>query len=57
MYFFLIASSIAETATAIPNDAKTFFANGIANFINGPANFLNNDPKNPLDRIILEIWA
>ena len=57
MYFFLIASSIAEAATVIPNDAKNFFANRIGNFINGPANFLNNDPKNPLDRIILEIWA
>ena len=55
MYFFLIASSIAEAATVIPNDAKNFFANRIGNFINGPANFLNNDPKNPLDRIILEI--
>ena len=26
-------------------------------FINGQANLLNNDPKNPPDWIILEIWA
>ena len=25
------------------NEAKTFFAKGIATFINGPANLLNND--------------
>ena len=36
---------------------KHFFAKGIATFINGPANLLNNDPKNPPDWIILEIWA
>ena len=48
--FFWIPASIA-------NGAKTFFAKGIATFINGPANLLNNDPKNPADWIILEIWA
>ena len=41
MYFFLIPASIPEAATVIPNDAKKFFAKGIATFINGPANFLN----------------
>ena len=28
-----------------------------ATFINGPANLLNNDPTNPPDGIILDIWA
>ena len=28
-----------------------------ATFISGPASLLNNDPKNPPDWIILEIWA
>ena len=32
-----------------------FLAKGAATFINRPANFLNNDPKNPPDRISLEI--
>ena len=34
-----------------------FFDKGTATFINGPDNLLNNDPKNPPDWIILEIWA
>ena len=38
-------------------ELKQFFAKGIATFINGPASLLNNDPKNPPDWIILEIWA
>ena len=38
-------------------ELKHFFAKGIAIFINGAANLLNNDPKNPRDWIILEIWA
>ena len=38
-------------------ELKHFFANGTVNFINGPVYLLNNDPKNPPDRIILEIWA
>ena len=38
-------------------ELKHFFAKGIATFINGPANLLNNDPKNPPDWIISEIWA
>ena len=54
MFFFLIPASIAEAAAVIPNGAKIFFANGTATFINGPANLLNNEPKNPLDRIILK---
>ena len=57
MSFFWIFASIAEAAAVIPNGAKTFFAKEIATFINRPANLLNNDPKNPLDWIILEIWA
>ena len=32
-------------------------AKGTATFINGPANLLNDDPKNPPDWIISEIWA
>ena len=56
-FFFWIPASIAEAAAVIPNGAKIFFAKGIAAFINGPANLLNNDPKNPPDWIILEIWA
>ena len=56
-FFFWILVSIAEAAAVITNGAKTFVAKGIANFINGPANLLNNDPKNPPDWIILEIWA
>ena len=55
--FFWISASIAEAAAVIPDGAKTFFAKGIATFINGPANLLNNDPKNPPDWIILEIWT
>ena len=57
MFVFWIPASIAEAAAVIPNGAKTFFATGIATFINGPAILLNNDPKNPPDWIILEIWA
>ena len=38
-------------------ELKYFFAKGIATFINGHANLLNNDPKDPPDWIILEIWA
>ena len=57
LFFFWIPASIAEAAAVIPNGAKTFFAKGITTFINGPANLLNNDPKNPADWIILEIWA
>ena len=53
--FFLNPASITEAAAVIPNGAKTFFSKGIATFIKGPANLLNNDPKNPPDRIILEI--
>ena len=46
MYFFKIPVSIAKAAAIIPNEAKTFFAKGIATFINGPAILLNNDAKN-----------
>ena len=56
-FFFWIPASIAEAAAVISNGAKTFFAKGIAAFINGPVNLLNNNPKNPLDWIILVIWA
>ena len=55
--FFWINASITEAAAVIPNGAKTFFARGIATFINGPTSLLNNDPKNPPDWIILDIWA
>ena len=55
-FFFWIPASIVEAAVVIPNVAKTFFAKGIATFINGPTNLLKNDPKNPPDWIILEIW-
>ena len=55
--FFLIPASIAEAVAVIPNGAKAFFAKGVAIFINGSAISLNNDPKNPPDWIILEIWA
>ena len=57
MYYFWIPRSITETGAVIPNDVKTFFAKGIATFKNGLANSLNNDPINPPDWIILEIWA
>ena len=57
MYFFWIPASIAEAAAVIPNGTKTFFAKRITNFINGTANLLNNDPKNPPDWIIWEIYA
>ena len=57
-YIFLwIHVKIAEAAAVIPNGTKTCFAKGIATFINGPANLRNNDPKNPLDWTILEMWA
>ena len=55
--FFWIHASITEDAAVIPNGAKVFLAKGTATYINGPASLLNNDPKNPPDRIILEIWA
>ena len=54
--FFWIPASTAKAPAVIPNGAKTFFAKWIATFINGPANLLNNNPKNPPDWIILEIW-
>ena len=53
--FFLMSASIAYAAAIIPNRAKMFFAKETSTFINGPAILLNNDPKNPPDRIILEI--
>ena len=46
--FFLIHASIAEAATAIPNGAKIFFADGTATFINRPAILLHKEPKNLL---------
>ena len=55
--FFRIPASIAEAVAVISNEAKTFFAKGIATFINGPANLLNNDTKNLPDRIILKFCA
>ena len=51
------SGSIAEEAAVIPNVAKIIFANGPAVFINKPANLLNNEPKNPPDWIILDIWV
>ena len=57
MYLFWIPASIAEAAAVIPNGGKTFFAKGTATFINGAANLLNEEPKNPPDWLILEIWA
>ena len=56
-FFFWISASAAEAAGVISNVSKTFFAKGIATFINGPADLLNNDPENPPDWIILEIWV
>ena len=38
-------------------ELKHFFAKWTAIFINGPAILLNNDPTNPPDWIILDIWA
>ena len=55
--FFWIPASIAEAAAVIPNGPKIFFAKGTATFINGHAILLNNDPRNPPDWIILEMWA
>ena len=57
MYFLWIPASIAEAAAVTPIRAKICFGKGTATFINGPASLLNNDLKNPLDWIILEIWA
>ena len=48
-FFFCIPASNAEAAAVIPNEAKTFFAEGTAIFINGSANLLNKDPTNPPD--------
>ena len=56
-FFVWIPASFAEAVAVIHNEAKTFFTKGIATFIYGPANLPNNDPKNPRDRIMLEIWA
>ena len=55
--FFLIPSSIAGAADVIPKGSKILFSKGTAILINGPANLLNNNPKNPPDWIILDIWA
>ena len=57
MFFLWIPASIAEAAAVIPNGAKIIFAKVTATYINGPANLLDNDPKNPPDWIVLEIWA
>ena len=38
-------------------ELKSFLPKGTATVISGPASLLNNDPKNPPDWIILEIWA
>ena len=54
-FFFWIAPSIEDVAAVIPNGAKIFFASGTATFINRPAILLNNEPKNPPDRIVLDI--
>ena len=54
---FEIPASTVKAAAVISNGTKIPFAKGTAAFINGPANLLNNDPKNPLDGIILKIWA
>ena len=50
-----LSGVIAEAAAVIPNGANIFFAKGTATSINGPANLLNNNPKNPPDRIIIDI--
>ena len=56
--FFWIPTSIAEAAAVISNGAKIFlFAKGTATFIDGPANLLSNEPKNPPDWIILDIYV
>ena len=57
MYFFWIPASIAEAAAVVLKGAKIFFAKGTATFINEPATLLNNEPKNPPDWIILDIWV
>ena len=38
-------------------ELKYFFVNGTGTFINGLSNLLSNDPKNPPDWIISEMWA
>ena len=38
-------------------ELKYFFVNGTGTFINVPANLLSNDPKNPPDWIISEMWV
>ena len=55
--FFWIPSSVAETAAVIPKGTKVFYAKVRATFINGSANLINNEPENPPDWIILDIWA
>ena len=36
---------------------KYVFVNGTATFINRSANLLNNEPNNPPDWVISEIWG
>ena len=55
--FLWISASIAEAAAVILTGAKKIFAKGAATFITVPANLLNNEPKNPPDWVILDIWA
>ena len=52
---FLIHASIAETAAAISNGSKIFFADGTATFINRPAILLHKEPKNLPHGTILNI--
>ena len=54
---FWIPASTAVAAAGIPNWTKKFFGNGTATYFNGPAILVNNEPKNPPDWIILEIWV
>ena len=56
VFFFWIPVSIAEAAAVTLNGAKIFFANGTVTFINGLI-LLNNEPKDPPDWLILDIWV
>ena len=38
-------------------ELKKIFASGTGTFINGSAILINNEPKNPRDWIILDIWT
>ena len=61
MIFLCIPASAADAAAVNPNGIKTLLTNGLITiFISGNPVFSNGPrslPRNPPDRIILDIWV